>query len=76
MEIKGADPEIHRPVPVSYTHLDVYKRQAYTDPGWGTVCPDPCRIGHRTQSVTKDRLLYPDAGTIHNIDDIYFRVGE
>mgnify|MGYP000626985427 CR=1 FL=1 len=42
----------------------------------GTVCPDPCRIGHRTQSVTKDRLLYPDAGTIHNIDDIYFRVGE
>lgn len=46
-------------------------------PIWmGTVCPDPCRIGHRTQSVTKDRLLYPDAGTIHNIDDIYFRVGE
>ena len=31
-------------------------------------------IGHKVSQ--KDRLLYPDAGTIHNIDDIYFRVGE
>ena len=25
------------PVPVSYTHLDVYKRQNYTHPGFGEV---------------------------------------